>query len=338
MGKQCPVGVLVSCAVKDPACQSYGQPYTALKGSIPLSHPNTLVRAQARECQLLVDKDLNTEINGLENPTELELVTKANEAVENTGSWPPEDNQIFIGAEFLANGGIIFDMDRLKVAKWVQTNKQVFMDNFSTTSVVKGRAVSVIAELRKVERGSKLEENSVINTQWVKPPLHRLVNQWLAHLIVCGSSTNAANKAIRDGMIFSGKRVWARRLKKEPHRCLKCQKIDTKHMAAACQSIKEVCGTCGKEHKTMDCMEDDHTKYHCANCQKMGHNSWDRMCPKFIAACEWIKNNEPESSYTFFPRDNPWTWEQRDHNANGLDVRDLPNNSRRNQSQAQNQN
>jgi len=29
MGKRCPVGVLVSCAVMDPAGQSYGQPYNA---------------------------------------------------------------------------------------------------------------------------------------------------------------------------------------------------------------------------------------------------------------------------------------------------------------------
>jgi hypothetical protein len=30
MAKWCPVGVLVSCALTDPACQSYGQPYSVV--------------------------------------------------------------------------------------------------------------------------------------------------------------------------------------------------------------------------------------------------------------------------------------------------------------------
>jgi hypothetical protein len=29
MVKRCPVGVLVSCVVMDPACPSYGQPYSS---------------------------------------------------------------------------------------------------------------------------------------------------------------------------------------------------------------------------------------------------------------------------------------------------------------------
>jgi hypothetical protein len=34
MGKRCPIGVSVSCAVTDPAGQSYGQPYSGVADKV----------------------------------------------------------------------------------------------------------------------------------------------------------------------------------------------------------------------------------------------------------------------------------------------------------------
>ena len=53
----------------------------ALRGNVPLSHSNNLTKARERNCQILIDKDLNTENNTLNNLTEQELVVKSNEAI-----------------------------------------------------------------------------------------------------------------------------------------------------------------------------------------------------------------------------------------------------------------
>jgi len=41
-----------------------------------------------------------------------------------------------------------------------------------------------------------------------------------------------------------------------------------------------------------------------------GHASWDRTCPSFIEASRRIELRDLESSYRYFPSDEPWTWEQ----------------------------
>ena len=53
----------------------------ALKGNVPLSHPSNLVKANARNCHILIDKDPHVEQNNLDTLTERELVAKANEAI-----------------------------------------------------------------------------------------------------------------------------------------------------------------------------------------------------------------------------------------------------------------
>ena len=59
-----------------------GMNYTAaLRGNVPLSHPNNLMKARARNCQILIDKEPNTENNTLNDLTEQELVAKSNEAI-----------------------------------------------------------------------------------------------------------------------------------------------------------------------------------------------------------------------------------------------------------------
>ena len=80
-------------------------------------------------------------------------------------------------------------------------------------------------------------------------------------------------------------------------------------MAAGCKEA-EICGTCGKEHRTAHCEETDPVNFRCANCDMAGHASWDRTCPKFLASCDRLKKGNPESTYKYFPDNNPWTWEQ----------------------------
>jgi len=71
-----------------------------------------------------------------------------------------------------------------------------------------------------------------------------------------------------------------------------------------------VCGTCGKDHRTAECTEDDQERHWCANCKTFGHTSWDQSCPKFTEESKRLKHLNPESMYIYFPTDEPWTWEQ----------------------------
>ncbi|KAA1467097.1 hypothetical protein DENSPDRAFT_742121, partial [Dentipellis sp. KUC8613] len=77
----------------------------------------------------------------------------------------------------------------------------------------------------------------------------------------------------------------ARKAKREPKRCLKCQKIGT-HFAKECPQEHDTCGTCGKEHTTKSCTETEQKHYWCVNCSIHGHASWERVCATFTRKCE----------------------------------------------------
>src|SRR5882672_2473644 len=131
----------------------------------------------------------------------------------------------------------------------------------------------------------------------------------MVHLMAHFKTLESTNWAIRDGLIIARKRVWGRRMKKELKRCLKCQILNTSHFSAGC-SGQETCRTCGEEHHTAECMEDNQEKCRCANCKVLGNALWDRTCPKFMQAARKLEERDPESTYKFFPTDEPWTWEQ----------------------------
>ncbi|KAF8483198.1 hypothetical protein JB92DRAFT_2763031 [Gautieria morchelliformis] len=294
----------------------------ALKGNVLLSHPSNLARAKARERQILIDGDPQAEQNALTELTEQELVAKANEAIDILGDDHSHISRAFVGAKKLANGGIVFDLETVEAARWIQANKIAFLSKFSGTAMIKDRALSVIveyvplnhspdvlAEMGKIERDSKLPSGSLISTRWIKPVHRRTAGQKSAHIIVKFSSTEATNQSIREGLIIAGKRTWARRMKREPCRCLKCQAYNARHIAAECNS-HETCGTCGDEHRTADCQESDPKRCHrykCANCNMQGQASWDRTCPTFRAACVAAEKSDPEHTYRFFPDEHLWT-------------------------------
>jgi hypothetical protein len=204
-----------------------------------------------------------------------------------------------------------------------ETGEDSFEKNFSSSSVVKDQAASIIIEniptsfspealgkFAKIERDSELPTNSILSVRWIKPLHRRTADQRTVHAIARLNSPEAANRAIREGVIIAGRRSWARKTKKEPRRCLKCQILDANHFAADCQN-QEVCGTCGQEHRTTACTEKDQTKFRCINCNESGHASWDQLCPRFVEKSCKLENANLKSSYRFFPCEEAWTWEQQ---------------------------
>src|ERR1700679_2320649 len=114
------------------------------------------------------------------------------------------------------------------------------------------------------------------------------------------------------------KRVIPKKPKKEPIRCLRCQKFG--HERCDCKAEIPRCGKCANSHETAACTTDRFSSS-CANCN--GHHpSYDRECPKFWEKCQQLNgkcqqlngkgqqlNGKcPENKLAFYPTEDEWTW------------------------------
>ncbi|KAF8804013.1 hypothetical protein BYT27DRAFT_7073598, partial [Phlegmacium glaucopus] len=141
----------------------------------------------------------------------------------------------------------------------------------------------------------------------------RVPGQRTALAIFGFSTREGANQAIGQGLFVEGKKVWARKQLQEPSRCLKCQCFG-EHRAAKCASIHEVCGRCGKQHRTSDCQEADQNAFECSNCKAAdngkhaGHGASDRRCPVFLERVDRMNQLCRENRYRFFCTADPSTW------------------------------
>jgi len=281
-------------------------------------------RSRIQDKQVLVDKDPEVTLNQLDGLNECELVAKANEALvcmsPRLQQQGPAELRA-VGAKRLHNGGIIYD--KPETTRWVRREKATFMAGFGRTMVVKERAISIIVKFvliahspdvlaanRRIECNSSLREGMLLSTRWIKPVQKHAKGQKVAHLIARLRTNKDANQAIREGMIIASKRTWAIWMQKEPWRCLKCQLITARHLAASCNQ-KAMCGTCGKGHCTFKCQVTDRAELWCVNCKEKGHASWDRLCLEFWAASRQLEDTDPEHTYKYFPNQDEWMWEQQ---------------------------
>jgi len=99
------------------------------------------------------------------------------------------------------------------------------MAGFGGTAVVRDRATSVIvefipvahspdalAENRRVKCDSRLDEGSLTSTRWIKLLQRCMPGQKAVHLITCFKTNVVVNQVIKEGMVITGKRVWARQM------------------------------------------------------------------------------------------------------------------------------
>jgi len=221
-----------------------------------------LTRSQVKERQVLIDKDPAAESNQLAALNKYKLVGKANEALTHMAtqlSQGPVEARA-VGAKKLSNGGVVYEPDKPETANWVRKEKATFMARFSRSVVMRDRATLVLvefvpvthspdalAENRRIECNSGLKEGVLLSTRWIKLVQRCVLGQQAAHLIALFKTNEVANSMIKEGIVIAGKRVWARQMRKEPRRCLKCQSLTARHLAAECNQ-KGVCGTCSKDH------------------------------------------------------------------------------------------
>src|SRR5882724_11142615 len=228
-----------------------------------------------------------------------------------------------VGAKKLNNGGVMYELNEPETASWVRKEKVAFMASFGSSAIMRDRAISVLVEFlpvahsldalaedRRIECESGLEEGGLMSTRWIKPEQRCATGQKAAHLIARFRTHEAANSAIKEGLVISGKRVWARQMGKEPRRCLNCQSLTIRHLAARCNQ-QAACGTCGKDHQMAECLKTNRDTFWCVSCNSSGHTSWDRLCPAFLAASSCMENSDPKYFYKYFPDREAWTWEQQ---------------------------
>jgi len=147
----------VSAAVKragndggeEEGAQRYSTTYASVLGScLPVAHQSTLARARVRDHLVLIDKDPAVTTNNLDELTEKELVTKANEALdkmEHTNGSRPEGMRM-VGGKKLRDSGVIYEACSVEAAKWLRGARLTFAEKFGGTSVVKDRGMSIIVE------------------------------------------------------------------------------------------------------------------------------------------------------------------------------------------------
>jgi hypothetical protein len=319
-----------------------GVSYAAVAGvrgvDLPLpQHAVAVANTRAKDCQILIDRSLIVSTNNLEKLSEKELVVKANwaltEAVKVLGERAEPERVVFVGAQRVRSGAIVFHLNTVAAAEWIRMPRRMgtFLEKMGGTSIFKPRSFSVVVEfvpvsfnpdlgnaLGEIEEHSGIEKGGLTQARFIKPVARRQPGQRCVHAIFGFSSAEAVNHAIQHSLFVEGKQVSARKLLAELIRCLRCQRIGVNHIAAVC-THGDVCARCGEAHRTDTCRA-DHKSRGCSNCkaekrQHWGHGAADRHCPVFVGKLQFALERNPEAKYKYFPTDNPSTWEHTDTTA-----------------------
>jgi hypothetical protein len=313
-----------------PAPESQNPNTYARRAQLPAIHSKVMARNDERLRQVMFTKAQGMASQGLDSHDPQTIVAKANlalKAMTSSHNDIPKGIQ-FLSAKTLRRGDIVFDMDSPQSAEWLRKEgvRIEFMQGFGAMSEIKDREHACVIEnvpvnfypsielVREVENTNNLTPNSILLTRWIKPIERRFSGQRTAFMIATFRTAEDANYAILNNLYICGKRCTTRKLLPEPRRCFKCHAINSRHIAANCKEITDICDTCGGAHLPKDCTlkDEDPSRHFCINCKTHGHGARDRLCPTYIKQCNNLNTRMPENLYKFFPTDNPSTWELAD--------------------------
>src|ERR1019366_4696620 len=206
----------------------------------------------------------------------------------------------------LRKGAILLLFNSKEAAEWLQhTDVEIeFTERFVPGCMIKPRQFAILApripltldpgnanHLREIEKANGLGKNAITKIRWIKPANRRKADQIVAHATIILSTAKDANKCISEGILICGAKVNPSKLKQEPTQCMKCRKWG--HYAADCSESKDTCGTCGGEHRTNACTENN--RKHCVSCNASTHTSWDRDCPEAERRRTWYDEKHPDN-------------------------------------------
>ena len=301
---------------------------------LPSNHAATISRAEQKARQVLFRPIPGLPPHKLGDLTHEQLVKKANVALETlAGSRDLPKGMTFLGVNLLTRGDIVFDLNSKGAADWLKRDeiRKKYMEGFGALTEIIDREHLVVIEnvpvnfepgtdtFGQVEQTNGLEKGSILLGRWFKRKEDRHPTQRTAYMKVVFKSAEAANKAIRDRILISGRSCAVRKLLPEPRRCFNCQKLEGGHMAQQCPSDHATCATCAQPHSTQQCCNSgDPAKRHCSNCNKGDHSADSKDCPTFEQKRKEIRARNSEYLYKFFPTADDTTWELSDPTPTNL--------------------
>lgn len=328
----------------DAAVGSYAN---RVKGKVPAMHATVVAKAELQKRKIRLIKATGLGGDGLGDLTEKQWVEKANIALSLMEGHEEDkpDAVSFVGVtKEREDRGVIFEMNSWEAAGWLRDKRVMaaFLAKMGSTVDFKGQTYEVVVDWvpvsfavedplawKSVERSNDLRESAIQEVNWIKPTHLRTDGQRTAIAIFRLATREDANQVIEHGLYVEGKKVWGRKQVQEPKRCLKCQCFG-EHRAAKCASIHDVCGRCGRQHRTSSCDENAKDKWECSNCKAMGnsthkgHGAADRRCPIFLSRVSRMNNTRQENRYKYFCTTDPATWETFERNTaeqNDADLR-----------------
>ena len=298
---------------------SYRDAFMANPNSMnrPNTDPKVLSGIDKKARQILIGFDSLTD-----NPTlgacTGQLRDKANDIIKNLdGAARPKD--IYVGdVARTRDGSLLLLLDSKESADWLREFdiEDKFTEKFAPGACIRERKYNILMRWvpitldtkdrkhhREIEEVNGLPTHSIQSTRWIKPVIRRRAGQTRAHAVFTVNNAEVANWIIKDGIDIFGTRPKAEKTKQEPTQCLKCRGWE--HKAQDCTADKDVCGTCGDNHRTSTC--NNKSSVYCASCKTNDHASWDRACPEFIRRCAIYNERHPENNMVYFPTEQDWT-------------------------------
>jgi hypothetical protein len=218
----------------------------------------------------------------------------------------------------LSNQTILIEWFAQESAEWNTTPEinEKFEEAIGPLAKLKVRTYAVLGQfiplytfdpadeehLQDVEETNGYEDGAIVRAKYIKKPQRRKPGQTTAHVIFEFRKPETANEAINRGMKICNKHISARKLQKDPVRCLRCQKYN--HIRAECDEKTETCANCAESHSTNSCPNP--SKLKCSNC-KGEHGAWARECLEFARRKEKFDERHAENKYPFYFSRETWT-------------------------------
>ena len=212
--------------------------------------------AARKERQLLIDIALDHPAVSNNIFTRLELITLFQKAITATSTEEANTPDLQLKSlRVLRNGGILLEFPSKQAVDWLKDNDrlQKLADATGGKLMFKDRSYNIVVPfvptatfieesetLRLIENENELPVGSIAVARWIKPAHRRDTGQRVAHALFRLTTPEAANALIKNGMYINLERLCPAKDKKEPLRCLKCQRWG--HMAKDCSTSRDVEG------------------------------------------------------------------------------------------------
>lgn len=300
---------------------------TSYADALRLQNDSALQREKTRARQLLIEGASYRTENG-DELDERALLQKATIAYDTMGLFRLDckTKPTFVSVQKLKRGGLVYELESAESAEYLRQPdvKALFLREYGVGEI-KDRTWTVVFDTVPTSFDPSLDAHRmsfnnfndpigdhVVELQFIKAPERRREGQARAALLATFNDKRAANRAIKDGLIFIGRRVMGRKWFPEPRRCGRCYKVNSGHRTTDCKQVHTTCGRCGRvdpDHATHACPERNQDQLRCVNCKTNGHATVDKDCPQYLEALQRQVTRSPEVLYRYFvDMQDPTTW------------------------------